>query len=93
MPLASTAVLLAGGWKLVPLFWFFEWWWAPNEHRWAWIVAAQAGVVGAAWGFDGATALTLFPNDRLIIGALWIGSAGMLALSAAHSRRRGRSGF
>jgi hypothetical protein len=93
VPLATMIALLGDQWWTVPVFAFCAWWWAPHDDPWAWLVGAQAGIVGTAWAVIGATTLADLPDDRFIVGTIWIAGAGMLALTSAYSRRRGRGGY
>jgi hypothetical protein len=93
VPLATMPALLADWWWTLPPFALLAWWWAPRDDPWAWVVGAQAGILGTAWAVIGSTALAEFPDDRLFVGALWTASAGALAVAAMHSRRRGRSAY
>jgi hypothetical protein len=66
------------------------WWWSPREHRWTWVLAIQGGLVGAEWAYDGATALSLWPSDRLVVDVAWCGFAVALAGCSLFVRFRER---
>src|SRR6478672_2295757 len=70
VPLATMVALLADQWWTVPVFAFCAWWWAPRDDPWAWLVGAQAGIVGTAWAVLGTTALAEFPDSRLLTGVI-----------------------
>lgn len=86
-PLAITAALASDvWWALVPLG-VCAWWWSPRVWGWEWLVALQTGAVGAAWATLGAVSLGTWPQHRAVIGAVWIGSAVVLAAVSAAGRR------
>jgi hypothetical protein len=67
------------------------WWWSPREHRWTWLLVIQSGLVGAEWAYDGATALSEWPSDRVVVDLGWCGFAVALAACSLFVRLRERT--
>jgi hypothetical protein len=93
LALAATmdvAVVLNGG--AVFLSWapliLAAWWWAPRSAPRAWLLAIEAGVLGVQWSLLGASALAAWPNSRMTTGAVWAGSAAVLAVVLFGARHR-----
>jgi hypothetical protein len=66
------------------------WWWTPREERWTWLLVIQAGLVGAEWAYDGATALSRWPTDRPLVALSWCSFAVALAGCSLFVRLRER---
>lgn len=68
---------------------FCAWWWAPRrQFRWTFLIALEAGALGAQWSYLGGVALATWPQSRGSVAAIWIGVALLLAGGAALNRYR-----
>jgi drug/metabolite transporter (DMT)-like permease len=63
-------------------------WISMPSWRWSWILSLELGFVGVVWGFVGSSYLAQYPNERLLVGAVWIGFALALAGAGAMNRHR-----
>jgi hypothetical protein len=89
VPLAMVAASLAAlFWLWLPLA-LLAWWWAPRDWPWTWLLAVQAGALGAMWAFAGADLLAIYPDQRPLVELLWTGFAVLLVILFTISRRRG----
>jgi hypothetical protein len=83
------AVALLGAW----------WTWIPllslaglsvRTWRWSALLAAEEGFIGSEWAYVGTSWLRQYPDDRVLIGLLWIGFPVGLAAAGLANRRRTR---
>jgi hypothetical protein len=66
-----------------------SWWWSPRrEFRWAFLIALEAGALGAQWAYLGAACLAAWPEARPLVSVLWIAAALLMAGGALLNRRR-----
>lgn len=87
IPLALVAaVSMFQFWPVVPLL-VLSWWWAPADWPWGWLLAVLEACFGIQWVYLGAALLDGLPGDRLVVGALWAGYAGLIALAGMVTRR------
>jgi hypothetical protein len=82
IPLAMIAALLAQPLCTVPLV-VCAWWWAPHDWGWEWLVGVGRGLIGFEWAYMGASALAVFADNRLVVGAVWIAAPAMVSAYAA----------
>lgn len=47
-----------------------------GSWAWEWLIALEAGLLGAIWGALGADALMTWPSHRLMVGGMWAITAG-----------------
>lgn len=87
VPLAETATGLLDLWWTWPVLLVVAWACMRSWH-WLWLLSLELGFVGAIWAAVGVSALAHFPNDRLLVGALW--AAFPLALAGAGTMNRHR---
>jgi hypothetical protein len=89
--LAIPVGLLSEQWWVLGPAAAFAWWFAPRAWGWEWLSAVLMGIVGTGWAAVGAFSLGTWPDDRALIGALWIGAAASMSCTAALLRRAARS--
>jgi len=88
VPLALTAVVLAGQFALILPLVALAWWWASQEWAWAWLVGIMEACWGIQWAYVGVYTLATYPEDRGMVAAGWIGYAALVACVAAVNRWR-----
>ena len=87
VPLAVVAaVSMFQFWLVVPLL-ALSWWWAPADWPWGWLLAVMEAGFGVQWVYLGAILLDAFPHERIVIGVVWAGYAGLIAVAGMVNRR------
>ncbi len=86
LPLAMVAATMALWlWLLLPLT-ALCWYWASSEWRWTWLLGVMEACFGVQWAYIGAYCLATFPEQRILVGALWAAYPLVVAGVAAVSR-------
>jgi hypothetical protein len=87
IPLAELATALVGMWWLWPALLGIAWA-CTRSWRWFWVLSLELGFVGATWAEIGVSALAHFPDDQLLVGAIWAALPLPLAAAGAMNRQR-----
>ena len=87
VPLAEVATGLIGEWWAWPVLLVGAWACLRTWH-WYWVLSLELGGVGVMWAMNGANALARYPDDLLVVGAVWVSFPIALAMAGIVSRRR-----
>ncbi len=86
IPLEAVAVAVAGLWfyefvLIIPLLWLSPW-----EEPWIWILGVEEAAFGIQWAYIGVYALVTWSHAIVLVGLLWAGYAGVVAVLGVVNR-------
>ncbi len=87
VPLEMTATALANMWWTWPVL-LLGAWVCLRSWVWSWVLTLELGLVGLVWGYVGASYLAQFPDEPLLVGAVWMAFPGVLVVAGVVNRRR-----
>jgi hypothetical protein len=88
VPLALTAATVSLQLWMTPPLLALCWYWGSKDGDLAWLLGITEACFSVVWAFLGAYMLAALPQDRLLVGLLWIAYAGIVAVPGGINRWR-----